>query len=235
MDQSPSYTLSPGLVVTSRSAVKFSNEPCSQQVIIQKWSSRPCSVLNGKKVSRAWGDLLTLPANCVCFNLPNRVLSEVKKDWIAESLRVPSPNPVLGTVASLNGFSLCFIVFCKIKPLIVIGVHVTQAVFFFYLDMSFVFFRDVRRLGCSIFKVPRTAFESQWTTTKGEFKRRSNKYIVKWLTDCITHWLNNWLTDWLTNWLTDWLTEWLNDWQTDWLADSLTHWLTDWLAYWLSD
>ena len=131
MDQSPSYTLSPGLVVTSRSAVKFSNEPCSQQVIIQKWSSRPCSVLNGKKVSRAWGDLLTLPANCVCFNLPNRVLSEVKKDWIAESLRVPSPNPVLGTVASLNGFSLCFIVFCKIKPLIVIGVHVTQAVFFF--------------------------------------------------------------------------------------------------------
>ena len=59
----PSNTLTTGLFVTLRSVVKFSNEQCSQQVIIQKWPSRPCSVLNEKKVSRAWEDWLTFPAN----------------------------------------------------------------------------------------------------------------------------------------------------------------------------
>lgn len=71
----PSITLSPGLVVTLKSVVKFSNGLSNQQVIIQKWRSRPCSVLSGKKVSRAWGDWLTARAKIIFSSLP----SEAKK------------------------------------------------------------------------------------------------------------------------------------------------------------
>lgn len=63
------------------------------------------------------------------------------------------------------------------------------------------------------------------------------KFVLDWLTDCLTNSLINWeLSDWGIDRLVDWMTDWLTDRQIHWFFD----WLFNgrfvyWLTYWLID